>query len=153
MKTYWWHNLKHNMNRYKNYLWLLETDRHATRVIDYMERANESIHWYLSFLRVIQDWKVESLDNFLKDLYSIRLSQDGVDRMVWLPSKTKGFRVKGYYKVLWSRNDLREAYGGKKLCLGIAFFTWITALEKILTDNLWRHDIVLMDWCCIVQWF
>jgi len=70
------------------------------RVIDYMERANESTHWYLSFLRVIQDWKVESLDNFLKDLYSIRLRQDGVDRMVWLPSKMKGFRVKGYYKVL-----------------------------------------------------
>ena len=34
----------------------------------------------------------------------------------------------------------------------MAFFSWIAALGKILTiDNLCKHGLILVDWCCLCK--
>lgn len=46
------------------------------------------------------------------------------------------------WKVLWC----------SKVPLRVAFFSWTVALMKILTiDNLWKKEIIMLDWCCMCK--
>ena len=46
------------------------------------------------------------------------------------------------WKVLWC----------SKIPPRVAFFSWTVALMKILTiDNLWKKEIIMLDWCCMCK--
>ena len=54
----------------------------------------------LDFTRPVQDWELDLVSSFLDLLYSIHAIGQGVDKMCWLGSTTKGFPVKSYYVTL-----------------------------------------------------
>jgi hypothetical protein len=46
---------------------------------------NEVVHWELDFIRLIQDWELESVSNFLDILYSIPIKGKGRIKFVGNP--------------------------------------------------------------------
>ena len=55
---------------------------------------NGFIHWDIHFIHSIRDWKSESLQLFFTLLYSTNIDWNGVDKMVWKPTKNGSFDVK-----------------------------------------------------------
>lgn len=80
-------------------LYLIARNKEAL-VSDYLDSSNSYVHWNLSFIRAIQNWKPESLDSFLNLLYSSKTYQREVDRMLWTVASSHGFEVRSYYKTL-----------------------------------------------------
>ena len=54
---------------------------------------NDVVHWELNFIRLIQDWELEFVSNFLDLLYSVLTKGQRADQMCWKPSSTKVFQV------------------------------------------------------------
>lgn len=52
------------------------------------------------FICAVQDWEVDFVAKLLKDLYEIKIWYGNVDKLVWLPSQSKGFHLKSYYNIL-----------------------------------------------------
>ena len=73
------------------------------RVFDCMEWVQSKAHWRPIFIQDVQDWELESLTQFLDDLYAAQVGSSGGDEMVWLPSTNKGFQIKSYYTVINTR--------------------------------------------------
>ena len=46
------------------------------------------------------DWEVEVLVSLYRCLYSCKLSEDGEDKLWWVPSRKGGFEVKSFYRAL-----------------------------------------------------
>ena len=69
-------------------------------VSDYVEWVNGTLQWKPLFNREAQYWELKSLDHFFSDLYAVNITLLGSDRMVWLPSPTKGFQVSNFYRYL-----------------------------------------------------
>jgi hypothetical protein len=53
---------------------------------------------------VAHDWEVDVFASFFKVLYSVRVRQEGKDKLWWVPSKRGLFNVRSFYSVLVS-ND------------------------------------------------
>jgi hypothetical protein len=102
---------------------------------------------------MIGSWN--SLLRSFDQLYSIRLKQDGVDKLCWNPSKKGLFDVRSFYNVLIPHDNTHfpwRCIWRSKAPLRVAFFAWSAALGKILTlDNLRKRHIIVVDWCCLCK--
>ena len=74
-------------------------------VADLMKFSNGVLHWDLSFIRVIQDWELDSLSNFMESVYGVLLRGVGKDKICWMPAKKMSFEVGLYYRVLTESSD------------------------------------------------
>jgi hypothetical protein len=59
-----------------------------------------SFQWDVSFIRLVQDWELESIVVFMEVIYSVVPSQVGKDTICWEPSFQRVFTVNSFYKVL-----------------------------------------------------
>ena len=80
--------------------------------------------------------------------------REGDDSLCWMPSK-RSFDIKNFYKVLLPNSvssfPWKSVWRSKAL-LELAFFMWTTFLGKILTlDNLRKHHIIVINWCCMCK--
>jgi hypothetical protein len=111
--------------------------------------------WNVSFTRSVQDWELESVAEFMDVIYSMLPSQEGVDSIYWKLSSQKVFSVNSFYKRLMAPVD--KCYPWKSVWKPLApskvnFFIWTASLGKVLTiDNLRKHQLVLLDWCCMCK--
>ena len=124
-------------------------------VVDSIHFQGDSVHWGVNFTRLVQDWEFESVSSFLELLYLVNIKRYEKVKMCWRPSPNKGFQVKSYYNELsfvgvgcfaW------KSIWKTKVPPRVAFFSWTTALGKILTaDNLRRRGLGLVSWCCMCK--
>ena len=113
--------------------------------------------WYITFHRALQDWKLDVMMDLLELLYSIKIQRNSEDVIWWTPTCSRVFEVKSSYKELSIRGSMSfpwKSIWNAKLPTKVAFFVWTAALGNILTvDNLRRHHIIIVDWCCMCkQW-
>lgn len=72
-----------------------------------------------------------------------------------LESANKGLEVQTYYKVLLPSHICEMSFPWilvrkSKVPTKVSFFIWMAALGRILTnDNLQKHWLLAIDWCCI----
>jgi hypothetical protein len=87
-------------------------------------------------------------------LYSISVRHGEDDRLVWSLSKRGLFEVKSYYEML-NRKDgpsfTWKSIWRVKVPAMVAFFVWIIALGKILTHDLRKRNVVVIEWCCMCK--
>jgi len=118
-------------------------------VSEYMDLSSPQTLWNPSFIRVAQDWELESLDSFLSFLCSMNPHPGEVDSMAWTPSRRNGFEGKSYYSMLKSGDHSSfpwKSIWKVKAPPRIAFFLWATTLGRILTvDNLRRWGFQLVN--------
>ena len=113
--------------------------------------ANGVLFWDVSFFRGVHVRDLEALSNFMESIYVSPLRGLGEDKMCWIPSKHKGFRVSDYYKILVGNTFLGfpwKSIWKQKIPSRVAFFVWTAALGKCLTiDNLRKRKVWILDWC------
>jgi hypothetical protein len=44
-------------------------------VADFIQFQGEAVHWQVNFIRLVQDWEIESISSFLELLYSINIKR------------------------------------------------------------------------------
>jgi hypothetical protein len=75
-----------------------------------------------------------------------------VGKICWIPLKGNNFEVKSYYQVMVSPTPdfgpLKSIWKSKAPPR-VAFFVWTAVLEKILTLNNLRKNIIVIEWCCM----
>jgi hypothetical protein len=107
--------------------------------------------FFLSFTRLMHDWKVEVLASFYRCLYSCKLREDGEDKLRWVPSRKGDFEVKSFYRVLSAHGQISfpwKSIWRSKSPPRVAFFAWTATRSKILTlDNLRRRGMVVVNRC------
>ena len=63
---------------------------------------------------------LKAMSDFMETIYASPLRGLGEDKMCWIPSKHKGFRVSDYYKILVATLSLvflGKVFGSKKFPL------------------------------------
>ena len=124
-------------------------------VANHLRLRNDVVHWELDFIRLTQDWEMESMSSFLDLIYSVSMKGQGSDQVCWRPSRSKTFQVRSFYYVLAPKNGMRfpwKCIWKPRVPPRVSFFMWTVALRKILTaDNLWRRNIILVSWCCMCR--
>ena len=114
-----------------------------------------SFHWNISFTRLVQDWELESVADFMDVIYSVIPTQEAIDTICWKLTSQKVFSVNSYYKHL--SLPAYRYYPWKNVWKTLApskvnFFIWTASLGKVLTiDNLQKCQLVLLDWCCMCK--
>ena len=109
----------------------------------------------MSFTQLVQDWELVSVADFLDVIYSVLPTQEKPDSICWKLSSQKIFSVNSFYKRLIS--PAHRCYPWKSVWKPLApskvnFFIWTASLGKVLTiDNLRKHQMVLLDWCCMCK--
>ena len=118
-------------------------------VAELMLFANGVLFWDVRFFRGVHDRDLEALSDFMESIYASPLRGLGEDKMCWIPSKHKGFRVSDYYKILVGNTFLGfpwKCIWKQKIPSRVAFFVWIAALGKCLTiDNLRKRKVWILD--------
>ena len=75
----------------------------------------------------------------------------GSDKLCWKPANNRGFVVSRYYHSLSPSivtSFLWKLLWHSKVSPWVAFFSWTTALGKILTIvNLRKRHLVILEWC------
>jgi hypothetical protein len=66
-------------------------------VVDHVQFSNDLSQWNVSYIKLVHDWEVELVTLFFNLLLCLRLSQAGVDRMCWIPSKRQRFEISFFY--------------------------------------------------------
>uniref|UniRef100_A0A2N9HVB8 N-acyl-aliphatic-L-amino acid amidohydrolase n=1 Tax=Fagus sylvatica TaxID=28930 RepID=A0A2N9HVB8_FAGSY len=114
-----------------------------------------SFHWNVSFIRLVHDWELESVADFMDVLYSVIPTQEAIDTICWKLTLQKVFSVNSYYKHLLSiayRSYPWKNVGKTLAPSKVNFFIWTTSLRKVLTiDNLRKRQLVLLDRCCMCK--
>ena len=111
--------------------------------------------WDVNFTRLVHDWELESVADFLDVIYSAVPRPGESDTICWNPSSNKVFSVNSYYKVLTSPNH--RSFPWKRVWKSLVpskinFFVWTAVLGKVLTiDNLRKRQLLLIDWCCMCK--
>ena len=124
-------------------------------IADVMHFPNQRLHWDL-FSRAPQDWETEQFYTFLDLINSMPLNGEDQDKLCWKRVGNKNFKVSEYYLSLSSTLDI-SSFAWKpmwhsKVPPKVAFFSWTTALGKILTiENLWYKGVTIVDWCYICK--
>ena len=94
---------------------------------------------------------MKQFDIFWKLIHSMTFTGERHDKLCWMSTKNKGFKVSEYYLSLFSTPDNLfpwKAVWCSKIPARVAFFSWTAALGKILTlDRLWNKGVPVMDWC------
>jgi hypothetical protein len=114
-----------------------------------------SFSWNVRFTRLVQDWELESIADFMDVIYSVLPAQGVIDTICWKLSSQEVFSVNSFYKSLLS--PTYRSYPWKNVWKPLApskvnFFIWIVSLGKVLTlDNLQKRQLVLTDWCCMCK--
>jgi len=54
----------------------------------------------VSFARVAHDWEVTVFTMFFRVLYLVKVSQEGEDKLWWVPFKTWLFVIKSFFRVM-----------------------------------------------------
>jgi hypothetical protein len=101
-KISFWHNVWCGERPFKTTfsgLYSIASLRDAS-VADHPQFSSGSSQWNANFVRVAHDWELEFFSSFFDQLYSIRLEQDGVDKLCWNPSNKRLFDVKLFYNIL-----------------------------------------------------
>lgn len=80
------------------------------RVSDYMEWVNDKVHWKPMFTRESQDWELESMAQFLDDLYAAQVTPNAYDKLVLISSSKEGFQTKSYYRVLQAGAEVTSPF-------------------------------------------
>jgi hypothetical protein len=118
-------------------------------VANHLRLRNDVVHWELDFIRLTQDWEMESMSSFLDLIYSVSMKGQGSDQVCWRPSRSKTFQVRSFYYVLAPKNGMRfpwKCIWKPRVPPRVSFFMWTVALRKILTaDNLRRRNIILVS--------
>jgi hypothetical protein len=118
--TKFWHNMwcgGHPLKESFVELFCHARNRDAL-VADLKTFSNDVVHWDISFIRLVHDWKVDLVSSFFNVLYSARLCQGADDKLCWTPSKGRSFEFKSFYKVLPKCLlifPLKEQFGGLRL--------------------------------------
>ena len=77
------------------------------------------------------------------------------ERTCWRGGSKDGFQVKSYYRALLPLGGYDMPWKSiwkSKAPPRVAFFMWTAALGCILTtDNLRRHRVIVLDWCCLCK--
>ena len=68
-------------------------------VAEHLCWQNGFVHWDVLFIRMFQDWELESLNSFFALLYSIEVGQSEEDKVAWFAARSGSFEVKSYYKL------------------------------------------------------
>jgi hypothetical protein len=107
---------------------------------DHLQLSNGSSQLNVNFVRAMHDWELEFFTSFFDKLYSIKLRQNGIDKLYWIPSKIGRFEVRTFYNVLIPDDNTPfpwRCIWRSRAFLRVALVAWLAALSKILTlDNL-----------------
>jgi hypothetical protein len=107
-----------------------------------MDSSGTYVHWNPTFLRAVQDWKLEFFVAFIDLLYRLKTHPRETNKMLWSPASNYRFGVKSYYYTLQSGEFslfLWKSTWKVKAPPCFAFFTWTATLGNILMiDNLRR---------------
>ena len=135
-------------------LFLIARNKEA-KVADYLDVSNGCIHWNPSFIQVVHDWELESMDFFfLKDLYTTEIHQFQKKRVIWTLSKAQGFKVNTYYKALrrvGRHFPWRNVWRIKNPPCVSFFYLDYSEGEILTTNNLRERGIIILDWCSICK--
>ena len=94
-------------------------------VAELMKSANGVLFWDVRFFRGVHDQNLEAMSDFMETIYASPLRGLGEDKMCWIPSKHKGFRVSDYYKILVGNTFLGfpwKSIWKQKIPSRVAFF-------------------------------
>jgi len=69
-------------------------------VADYLELSSDFHKWNVSFIRTAHNWEVDAFASFFNFLYSLRLRQEGEDKLRSAPSNRRMFTARSLYNVL-----------------------------------------------------
>ena len=81
-------------------------------------------------------------------VYSSKVWGVGLDKVCWKPARSGGFDVRSFYLSFYppTLSFPWRLVWQSKVPLGVAFFSWIASLGKILTtDNLRKRHIIVLD--------
>jgi hypothetical protein len=130
-------------------LYSLASNKEAS-ITDNFDSVSGSLQWNISFMRSLNDWKVDDLASLYSLLYSYNLG-GGADKIWWVPNRKEKFEVKSFYFILNSSISFHfpwKSIWRTKAPSRVAFFVWSAALGKILTlDNLRKKNMVLVNRC------
>uniref|UniRef100_A0A2N9IE81 Reverse transcriptase zinc-binding domain-containing protein n=1 Tax=Fagus sylvatica TaxID=28930 RepID=A0A2N9IE81_FAGSY len=135
-------------------LYQLASNREAS-VKDLALYDGTSFHWNVSFTRLVQDWELESVAEFLDVIYMVVPTQGVLDTICWKHDVRKEFSVNSFYQCLLSpthRDYPWRSVWKPRVPPKVNFFIWTASLGKVLTiDNLRKRKLVIMDWCCMCK--
>ena len=113
--------------------------------------STKRIHWNVQFRRSLQDWEQESFDQFIGMVYSLIVWGFGPNKVCWKPTRSKGFKVRGFYRSFYPPTILSFPWRmiwQSKVPPRVAFFSWFAFFGKILTtNNLHKRRVLVFDWC------
>ena len=111
--------------------------------------------WDVHFSRRPNDWKMGSVDDFLRILGSNLPPTENGDRMRWKLTKNEDFDNRLFYNKLRSPLPIIFPWKGVwkvKASRRVSFFVWTAVLDRILTgDNLRSRRLDFVDWCIMCR--
>ncbi|KAF5465994.1 hypothetical protein F2P56_015953, partial [Juglans regia] len=128
----------------------LATNKQAA-VSKVMGFSNGEVLWDVGLSRSAQDWEVEEVTDFFRQLYSMEIRRQGRDQLCWRQTTSKKFTVRSFYKVIL--NQHHTGFPWRRIWKvhvpsKVAFFVWTAAIGNIQTiDNLRKHGMIVLDWC------
>uniref|UniRef100_A0A2N9ED53 Reverse transcriptase domain-containing protein n=1 Tax=Fagus sylvatica TaxID=28930 RepID=A0A2N9ED53_FAGSY len=124
-------------------------------IANIMSFESGDFHWDLSFILSVHDWELESLTSFLDLIYANSLSGMREDLLCWESLFNHKFVVKRYNCSLSPHSPIMfpwKLIWKVKVPPRIAFFSWTSALGKVLTiDNLRKRGLIIQEWCCMYK--
>jgi hypothetical protein len=124
-------------------------------VATHLELFGGSNKWNIRFTRAAHDWEVDVIASFFRVLYSVRVKQEGKDKLWLAPSKRGLCDVKSFDSVLVCNDGFLSPLNSvwwTKIPLKATFFVWSAALGNIITmNNLRKHRVIVIDKCCMCK--
>ncbi|XP_070006138.1 uncharacterized protein [Nicotiana sylvestris] len=109
--------------------------------------------WTLTFRRLLNDWEINKLIEFYKNLERFKVTSTAEDRVTWQGNSKGKFSVKAAYKEFNISNNQIGCWPWKliwkvKIPYKVACFTLLLAKEAVLTpDNLIKRGFQLCSRC------
>jgi len=99
-RTRFWHDAQcgdHSQKVTFPELFCLAKNKDAL-VTDLMVAHNDVVHWDINFIKLVHDWEVDSVSHLFNVLYSIsiKMSRECDNKLCWIPSKSRSFKVKSF---------------------------------------------------------
>ena len=111
----------------------LEKDASVAANVKFLGEAPQ---WNVIFTKEVHDWEVDVVTTLFQKLQSVAIQREIQDKLRWILSKKRTFKVKDFFKAL-SRAEGRgfpwKSVWRTKSPPRATFFVWSAALGKILT--------------------